>query len=437
MPPPLNRPKLGASRIVQVWAVTRDRGSVGVPFLGEFGQPQSTPGRVPSYERTRVGAAELPGPVTAEARLASDSVEWLTRREPRGRAFTLPRRGYWGPRPGPGRIVLARSIEPDPDNPFRVGVTLIRYSQGAHRLALCVSEVTVLVPRDAEATGCTKMNGSGSSFRDGQPVSVAVAPSNRGHMAYNAQIPRLYGIAADGVRAIDLFLASGRVIPAALRNNVWTVEAPYAQFPAKLVAYDAAHRSVWVYVPNELTPVKLLPCPAAVQPSSGQTPGPLERLDLRTGAVDGHPIFGRTPAQVKEALGRPDWTWSKKLTSVLRSWTFGYGGTSLIDADLRVRFKRRPGERQGEPRATRLTYRAPNLVDAQIGNVLRLQPIELERRIAARYGSTYRRGVHYGSNPARLGCTGTFRARRSKIRLSFGLSPRLSTRPFLMLRRPY
>jgi hypothetical protein len=36
------------------------------------------------------------------------------------------------------------------------------------------------------------------------------------------------------------YLASGRVVPAALKDNAFSFSAPTGQFPAKLVAYDSA-----------------------------------------------------------------------------------------------------------------------------------------------------------------------------------------------------
>jgi hypothetical protein len=66
--------------------------------------------------------------------------------------------------------------------------------------------------------------------------------------------------------------------------------------------------------------------------------------------------------------------------------------------------------------AISLNYQSPTVVDARLGRVLRMQPPELQRRIAAWYGNRYELGVGYGSELGR-GCIGIFQtaaARRSR-----------------------
>jgi hypothetical protein len=61
--------------------------------------------------------------------------------------------------------------------------------------------------------------------------------------------------------------------------------------------------------------------------------------------------------------------------------------------------------------------------------------MELQRRIAAVYGSADRLEVGYGANPAQSCCTGTFHAENDHIEITFGLSLWLTNRPYLGLRR--
>jgi hypothetical protein len=103
-------------------------------------------------------------------------------------------------------------------------------------------------------------------------------------------------------------------------------------------------------------------------------------------------------------------------------------------------------QQQQRFKASTLWYEAtPDLFDVRLGRILRLQPLELQRRIAAvygsadrlevGYGSADRLEVGYGSNPAQSGCTGTFHAGNDHIEITFGLSPWLTNRPYLGLRR--
>jgi hypothetical protein len=58
--------------------------------------------------------------------------------------------------------------------------------------------------------------------------------------------------------------------------------------------------------------------------------------------------------------------------------------------------------------------------------------------MASTHGSNYRLDVAYGSEPNRLGCSGSFQAQGKRLVLAFGITPALSRlRPFLILRSPY
>jgi hypothetical protein len=382
-----------------------------------------------------VNANQLPGPSTASARPPAGTFALLVSPQPRGMPFAVP--GALGSLLG--KTVFARSIQPDPDSPFRVGISLTngppRPVSGAaglftpsltlrpDRLTLCVSELRPLA--GIASFNCVQPADPGSFFPPGQPVTVAGFS--------NEQLVRLYGIAADSVREIDLYLASGRVIPAALRDNAYTVEAPSAQLPGKLVAYDAERHPIWVHVPNRVTPPILTPCPPATIARTTSPPKPHERLDLATAEINGNPILGRSPAEVEAALGPPDWRRPKTITPTTRDYALGYGNKQLSDAPLVVGFVRR----QHRLRAVHLEYRGSGLVDARLGHVLQVQPPELERRVAATYGSTYRRVVAYGSELGGLGCGAEFQARHGLVELSFGLQPEASSQPYVTLRRRY
>jgi hypothetical protein len=429
-------PSTADDPIVQVYAIAGSGRRIRVPFVAIT----TLPPHVPSYLGP-ANTSTLPGPTRATASLPSRSIGWLERRELRGAPYTPS--SVFGS--AFGDIVFSRSIQPDPDSPFRVGIILTRGPQrpisGAlfrgtrvflavrpQRLTLCVTAATPLAPRGSEPGGCGQRRWSGSFFPPDQPVSVWGAAPEGPATDATPQITRLYGIAADGVKSIDLYLASGRVIPAALRDNVYTVEAPTSQFPAKLVAYDAKHRPVMVSLPPETSKSVLLACPAATQPSAPAAPKPYERLDLATLEVNGRTILGQTPNQVEAALGRPRHT----ETGPARPGVYKallYGADRWGNAPLVVVFAL---GKQGF-RATTLWYAAANLVDRRLGSILRMQPVQLQHRIAAIYGSTYRSVVGYGQDPGRQGCTGIYHARHGHTEISYGIRQWQSTRPYLVI----
>jgi hypothetical protein len=397
--------------VVQVRAVTRDGDRVAVPFVandsGDYGQ--GLPG-VPSYLKppsTRL--EDLPGPSKVEAPFTGGTIGWLERREARGEPFAPAR-----PAVGSfGTIVFARRIQPDPESPVRVGATLVRVAPGSWmrytrpgQLAICSSEIRPL----GRGTGFGCLHpGPDGPFRVGEPLNVSFMGPE--------QLTQLTGLAADEVASIDLHLASGRIVPAALRDNAFLVQAPTTQLPGKLVAYDGNHRVIAIQpLPGAARPA---PCPRAVfSGSAAAAPRPYERIDLGTARIDGHEIFGRSVAEVVAVLGRPDRIGYFSSTNGIREPTLFYGGTRPGKAALEVRF----GVRQKRMRAFSLNFNGPTLVDARLGQVLRLQPLELQRRIAAAYGDRYNLGIAYGSQPGR-GCIGIFQTARRDVTATFGVNP--------------
>ena len=422
-------PKVGIyDPIVLIRARTRIVGSSTVPFTTDGVVPLPT---TPSYlRRTPV---VLPGPTKAEATLPKVAIAWVDRREQRGEAFTPSLREFGSKST---HVLFARTIQPDPDDAYRIGISVIRvgvlsphvldttgptYGKSIPLrpglLLLCHAELFPLRPAPVGYL-CSANLGSSSLFE--QPGRLLTV--NR---TYREAFTRVAGLAADGVREVDLYLASGRVIPAALRDNAYMVQAPSAQWPAKLVAYDAAHHAVEVDTIDYASPSRsvLTPCPAATP--SGVTPAsakPYERIDLGTGQVDGQPLLGRGMADAQQALGLPDATRGQELL---------YGLTAGGNASLTISFDR---TRTG-PRAIWLEYRDPNVTDKRLGRILRLQPTELQRDVSRTYPG-YARAFAYGSEPALLGCSGVLRTRDGARELTFGLDPSRPSRLFLRLSAP-
>jgi hypothetical protein len=408
--------------VARVLAVTRDGRRVVVPFSLESELP--LPPGTPSYYRVR--RVTSLGPRGAETSLPARSIGWLDAREARGDAFR-PNLHVFGP--GGARVVFSRSIQPDAGSPFRVGVSLIKvgpHPRGfvagptwgrtitlrAGQLLLCEAELYPLRPAPIGYLCNTRTNSS------------TLLPAGHAVMSrpmFREAFSRVSGIAADGVREIDLYLATGRVVPAALRDNVYTVEAPSEQFPAKLVAFDSRHRAIDVQQIDFGNSIVLAPCPAAaIAPArAAARPTRYQRIDLATGRVAGRRILGRTRSAVEQALGAPDATRPRMLL---------YGGKSPEDAVMTVFFGR-------QDQATWFRLVGQDALDSRLGYVLRRQPPELQRRIMAAYGSRYSLSFAYGSLPSLMGCGGMFKA-ESGAELSFGLDPDRPARTFLRLSEP-
>jgi len=413
--------------IVQVRALTRDGTRIPVPFVasdaGDYGQGLP---HVPSYLRApSIRPEELPGPSKVDVHFPGGTIGWLERREPRGEPFAPDRRAV----ESIGSIVFSRKIQPDPESPVRVGATLARVDVGSRLhnaqpgdLMICESELRALGSGGA-GFGCPGPGPNGP-FPAGEPLTFSfIGPE---------QITQLAGLAADEVSAIDLYLASGRIVPAALKDNAFLVQAPTTQLPGKFVAYDDRGRVIGIHtLPGAARPA---PCPPATfaRPASS-SPRPYERINLGAAQIDGNEIFGRSVAEVEAALGRPDRVAYFSSTNGIREPTLFYGGTRPGRAALEVRF----GIRQKRLRAFSLTFNSSGVVDARGGRILRLQPPELQRRIEAAYGDIYDLGVAYGSEPGR-GCIGIFQTARRSATITFGVNPYYgSPRPSITLWHGY
>ena len=200
--------------IVQVRAVTRSGRRVPVPFVAsdEASYPNGLPS-VPSYlTHGSARPQEVPGPAKVAIPFAGGTIGWLVGHEQRGSA--------WQPEHlfiNIGTMVFSRAVQPDAESPVRVGLFLVRTvaSRFMSRikpgtLVLCE---TVIRPLNGPSggIGCNTHVAAGSLFNAGQPfTSNFMGPD---------QLTEFAGAVADGVASIKLYLASGRVIPAALRDN--------------------------------------------------------------------------------------------------------------------------------------------------------------------------------------------------------------------------
>ena len=344
-------------------------------------------------------AQSIPGPAKVVAPIAKPTISWLRRHEPRGLPMPPVRFAH---------AAFARVIQPDPDDPLRIGVAV------GGRGALCTYYFAPLAPT-SYAGGC------GGWFAFG-PLELATS--------FRGPIEHLDGLAADGITHVTAFLASGRVVQAALRDNVFEAAVSTTELPARLVGYDKDNRVAGVLeLPGNFV---LTSCPKArfAKPVSQlPAPQPWERVDIGTLAVDGRQILGLSPAEVRAVLGKPSgFRPAAQRTNGVAIPELRYGGKTFTTAGLVISFSKK-GERIF---ANSLYFRSPSLVDAKLGHVLRMDPLALQRAIARTYGARYRVFLPYGSNP-QIGCAAILPRRDGPSGVSLGMNPLRPSQPYLVI----
>jgi hypothetical protein len=174
----------------------------------------------------------LPGPIGIERDLGSPGVGWLDRGEARGNAFD------WRLPNGEPESAFPqmRSIHPNPATSLRVLVSRASFGlSGRKEPTYCLTNVWPLSPRP-------------SGFMCGPTARLgAVMPAIAAAIPFDAQFPVHYGLVADGVESLELYLSNGAREEVPIVDNVFAVQVPSAD-PAKLVAYDEEHHVVAINV---------------------------------------------------------------------------------------------------------------------------------------------------------------------------------------------
>lgn len=216
-----NEPNSG-QHALSITAVASSGTRITLPILESVGM-FATEG--PALRRPR-------GPTRIQRRILHPTVGWYLRGEKRGVGLNevhgIATRGQ-------GAFDdSTRLVKPDPASNLLVGL--------AGRWCI------VVVLRDASgpSTGCD----SSQSFWSRGPLNVIGTGEGD-------QFVRFSGVAADGVKRIVVFLADGQRQQAALRDNLFTVLVAGAEFPARLVAYDAAGRIVGIQTPPWVLPERV------------------------------------------------------------------------------------------------------------------------------------------------------------------------------------
>jgi hypothetical protein len=406
---------LPPNTVFAVAAELKDRSLRNIPYVvtGGAGQSGILQGgkrpTVPSYfAPTRPGS--IPGaPTVITSPIRSPRITWLARREKIGNP--LPTQRYL-------TVTFGRVIQPDPDDPVRIGVAIgpargMTYGHPVRGDWTCLIEFQTF--RKSGGAGCRP-----NLFSEG-PISLG--------SWLESPITHFNGLVADGIVRVEAFLATGRRVPAALRDNVFSVAVPQAELPGEIVGYNR-HGHVAGIAQLQGNAVSK-PCPPAeLTTPTPQLPAPRkwEQLDLATLTVAGAPMLGRTPDQVRAILGQPAVIRANaQQTNGVNIPEFRYGGTTQATLGLSVTFIKRGDQIV----ANALYFQAPALVEAKLGHILRLQPTRLQQLVQSSYGSRYRLSLGYGSN--QLACTGTFRELTSAAGFSFGLNPYRPSRPYLQI----
>lgn len=209
-------------RVTRVWA-TASGSRVRIPFAPSTGLAG------PPATARPAGFAHARGPAKADSPVRGGAVRWLARREPRGIAVPANVHHIVGILPS---VLFAREITPDPGAPERLVVSVspagARY--GSHlrnKLQVCVD---VVGGRYAPAGGgCWP---AGRLFA-GLPFAAGVGGDPSGQYATIA------GLASDTVARLELVLGNGAHERVPLHDNGFLVDAALADYPLRLVAYDA------------------------------------------------------------------------------------------------------------------------------------------------------------------------------------------------------
>ena len=127
-------------------------------------------------------------------------------------------------------------------------------------------------------------------------------------------------------------------------------------------------------------------------------------FDLAAGTVSGVPILGRSAAQVRAALGPPDY-----VERYPRRVDLGYGPAGAPNVEVIL---------NGTVWA--LEFGAVGDTEARTGHVLVLRSRDLQARIAATYPKAFRLVRGYRCDTK--GCFGVFYSRDRTRRIIFGIS---------------
>jgi hypothetical protein len=198
-----NEPNTG-NRVLGVSAVGADGRRASISLGTTFGDPFR-----------RGGSRQARGPAHADVKIRNPTIGWVVRGERRGfgvERLSLTPTGHRELTPA------ARFVKPDPYSDIVVGV------DGTYCLVL------------VEGRGFGESCSPRAVFFSRGPINVV---SSGGGGLTSATIA---GAVADGIKRVVVFGADGQRIAAPLRDNLFALRVGGAQWPARVVGYDARGR---------------------------------------------------------------------------------------------------------------------------------------------------------------------------------------------------
>jgi hypothetical protein len=192
------------------------------PF-GDYG-PQAKPG-------------VAPGPRAVERTVEGGTIDWLLRREPRGRSLAEAGIQFDPFLVGRGTVRYVRVLEPDPASNRHVALALVEAQKGWNPA----------LPAHHGELLCRYEFGGGLGGGGCSPLAdyFARGPINYGTSGSGGeQYVFVSGVASDDVERMELYLATGERIAVGLTDNVFVAEVARTKFPARLVAYDREGRII-------------------------------------------------------------------------------------------------------------------------------------------------------------------------------------------------
>jgi hypothetical protein len=221
-----DHPKVGV-RVRRAEAVTADGSRVALRLQpSPFGMLDLPP----------PPAGEAQGPTHADREVRGGTIGWIERHEERGDPVPPDLLKRLDPmtqsKLGDGSV-FGRMIQPDPGDEAKI-VVLTRRQGGPqpNQTLIC----SFFVESDAAGGGCSALE---SMFERG-PFTFSLGGGGAD------QYMRLIGLASDDVADLKIFLASGAVVRASLRDNAFVARVARADFPIRLVGYDRDGRSIGI-----------------------------------------------------------------------------------------------------------------------------------------------------------------------------------------------
>lgn len=230
-----NEPNTG-NHVLRVSAVDANGPRVAVSFSPLFGLPFP----VPPFGSLSSSPRLAKGPSRIEATIRHPAVRWHIHDEPRGFSIQQVKltpeqrqqlQHY-------AQLGFLRLVKPDPFSDVVVG--LAGY--------LCVVALT-------EPGGAGGSCAPGADFFARGPVNAVIGGGE-------SEFFNVFGVAADGVVRVTIFLADGERQAVPLRNNLFAAVVARTQFPVRVVGYDGRDRIVATQV---MPPFTLRRSPAAAR----------------------------------------------------------------------------------------------------------------------------------------------------------------------------